>query len=580
MNRRAAAVAVAALAIVAAALLPASPVFAHTSFVSSDPIDGSVLAHAPAVATLQFDEEVLLDASSAELLLLGVDRVEQLDLSQGDRGGTVVIAMPDLPPGQYIIRYLVIDPADLHRTVGSISFGVGVAAPPSTTGEQVGGSLVAAALRTLTDGALLLGGGTVLLLLLHRDGDAADRRKRRLEQWLPACAIAVVAGWIGLLLLDAADVGWGNVGWTRLLTDSDPGRRVLIGAQLAAGTWWAVALHRKAATRSTQMTTGKLLATLWLGFLVLASLGGHSTVGGTEIVGVGLRALHLAALSAWLGAMAMTWWVQRASVADGEQSWWPTTSRAAAWGLAATGASGLVLSGRTISTVTAALSSEYGRLVVGKLALLGVLAVLGLLSARRIGRGAGSPGWPVRLELGGALVALILVGLLTGMAPARGERFNPLVVPDPQVTTADLHDLTVSVTVQPARPGPNLLQLRVLDTRRPAPGTIESVHVEVTDSTGRSVASLNGAPTDGVIEWASLMLPAPGRYEVTATVNRPALPVPPFEAEWSAQAAPVPRVDTIVSARVLGPLVSIAAVAWLILVAAAAVLIRRRNAHG
>ena len=56
---------------------------------------------------------------------------------------------------------------------------------------------------------------------------------------------------------------------------------------------------------------------------------------------------------------------------------WPTVSLLACIGLALTGASGLLLSGRVAVTVTALLSTAYGKWIIAKAGLLVVLAVLG-----------------------------------------------------------------------------------------------------------------------------------------------------------------------------------------------------------
>ncbi len=130
-------------------LLPASQVAAHTTFVNSNLVDGSVLEQAPPTAELHFSEAILLSASSVRLLHLGTSVEDDLKLttSQGD---TVLIAdLPALDNGPYILRFTVVDPADLHKTVGSISFGIGVAAPPSESGEQIDSSWITTTLNVL-----------------------------------------------------------------------------------------------------------------------------------------------------------------------------------------------------------------------------------------------------------------------------------------------------------------------------------------------------------------------------------------------------------------------------------------------
>ncbi len=109
--------------------------------------------------------------------------------------------------GAYILRYVVVDPADLHKTVGSISFGIGVAAPPSESGEQVDSSWLSIALRVISDGAALLAvGAVVVAALMVRSGRRRLRQRHVAGRALQRCVVAV--GWIGLFVADAASVGF------------------------------------------------------------------------------------------------------------------------------------------------------------------------------------------------------------------------------------------------------------------------------------------------------------------------------------------------------------------------------------
>ena len=520
-----------------------------------------------------FSEDVLVDASTITLLSLGTDRSDELPVRAGDDGSTLVVDLPTLAKGAYILRYTVVDPADLHRTVGSISFGVGVAAPPSVDGEQIGGSTVdvtrprrgrhGAAPRRRRRGAAVRVVASTL----------GDHTRRRTIRLLVGSAVVLTVGWIVLLLADAAAVGLGSVRWFELLTGSAPGRRVLIGMQLALGIWWACRLLRRADDDRGRRFLIRILAGCWAGFLALAATGGHAAVGGTELVGLVLRATHLAALCLWVGAVGVTWLVTRRSDDDVRTLWRPI-SRSAAIGLALTGFSGLLLTGRTVDTVTALFSTGYGRLLLVKVAALGLLAVAGLLAAERVAQGRSPHGRLLATELGLVAGVVMIAGFLVGGAPAVGERFTPLVEASPQVFTADLADLTASASVEPAQPGANLLQLRLLDTRRPAPGPIGEVTVQVIDAAGATVSELTGTPVDGVVEWDSLRLPSPGEYRLVASIDRPALNVPEFRGTLAVSPAPVPRADTVVSDQDLGPLVLWLAFGWAVLVLAAARFVR------
>ncbi len=551
-------------------MTPASPVSAHAALLSSNPVDGSVLVESPVVAELRFSEEVLGEASSVRLVRLGSGQTDELEFSVLHGGLTILADLPTLERGAYVLQYVAVDPADLHKTVGSISFGIGVAAPPSISGEQVDGSWLSTALRALTDAALLLAvGAVVIVVLLVRSGRRDLERVARLAI-VSSCVVAV--GWIGLLIADAATVGFHRVQWSSLILTSGPGRRALVGVQLAIGIAWAATMLRKASGES-QRFVGRILVLLAVALVVTAAFGGHAGVGGSLAVGVAVRATHLASLCLWIGAVAAMWVLGRR---DAElRALWPSVSKLAAIGIAVTGASGLVLSGRVAVTVTALLDTSYGQRIVMKAGLLVVLGALGALAARRIGRGRDPRRLPIELATAGLAVAIAAV--LASSAPARGEQFLPLPVDDPQVVTSDIGDLTVSASIDPARPGPNLVQIRVLDTRRPSPGPVEIVTLRVNGADGVVVAERAGVPVDGLVEWADVSVPSPGTYRIQVDVARPASPVSPFVASWDIDVAPVPRADRVLSTRSWAPVAASLAAGWIVMAAAGWWAIGRRG---
>jgi copper transport protein len=542
-------------------LTPAAVASAHASFVESDPVDGSVLAKAPVVAELRFTEEVLADASSIKLLQLGSGSAEELRIISVDGGRTLLVDLPKLQRGAYILRYIAVDPADLHKTVGSISFGVGVAAPPSESGQQVDGSWLTVVLRALTNAALLLvvGAATISLLLVskgRRDlGHVA--RLALVSSWVLA------GGWVVLLAADVATVGFDRVRWGSVLFGSDPGRRTLIGLQLALGLWWTIRMLRRSTDRDIQRFLVRILGVIAFGFVVAAAYGGHAGIGGSFIIGFLLRVAHLTSLGLWIGAVATMWLLVRRD--PRLRSLWPDISRLAAIGLAATGASGLLLSGRVASTVTALLGTTYGVRVVIKFALAVVLAVVGGTASWRVRRGVDPRGLFVEFGLAG--LALVVAALLAGSAPARGQQFEPLAVATPQIVTSDVEDLTVSASIEPARPGPNLVQVRVLDTRRPSPGKVEGVSLRIVGLDGKTIAERSAAPADGLVEWSDVDLANPGMLRIEVGVSRPSSPVSPFAASWTIDSAPVPRASRVISTRTWGPFAALFAAAWVLFVA-------------
>ena len=197
-----------------------------------------------------------------------------------------------------------------------------------------------------------------------------------------------MTGWVALLVIDASTVGLSRARWGTLILSSDPGRRALIGVQLAVGCQLArrsLATPLAISSEPARRRVAAVIVAITSGVVVAAAYGGHAEIGGSWLLGVGLRALHVGSIGLWIGSIAVVWILARAD--RSMVTLWPTVSRLAAIGVAIAGASGLLLSGRTVATVTGLLGATYGRRVVIKAALLAILALLGAVAARQVRSG-------------------------------------------------------------------------------------------------------------------------------------------------------------------------------------------------
>jgi putative copper export protein/methionine-rich copper-binding protein CopC len=554
---------------------PATPVLAHSTFLGSDPVNGSVLEASPRSVRLDFDEPVLIRASSARLIHLGTPGDTDLPIAGTNGDLSVVATLPELADGGYILRFTVVDPADLHRTVGSVSFGVGVEAPPTEQGRQIGGSFLSIVARAAANVLLLLTVGAALLMQFGAADSLGRAGRRRVARWAARAAAGLCLTWLVLLIDEAAAIGWSNLSLGSLLINSDPGRRFIIGVQLALGLWWASRLLARTEQRSGEVLIERIIGLISLGFVAIAAFAGHAAIGGNRWVGIGLRFAHLLALCVWIGGVAVAAFAVRRRTVDEPERLWRFVSRNAAIALAVVGVTGLLLSGRLVETVTALLTTTYGIVIIAKIVGLLLLSLFGLRAARRVAFGKQIGDRFLGVELGIGVVVLILAAVLAASPPARGEQFLPLLPPSPQVATADVADLLVSASLFPAQPGPNLLEIRVLDTRRPSPGPIKGVTVVITSGSGTEVSRLEGVPVNGLLSWSDVSLPAPGTYDVNLTIDRVELPPPPFDGSFDVAPPPVPRVETVVSDRSLMGIVVPIALGWVVLVGAVAFLLRR-----
>jgi methionine-rich copper-binding protein CopC len=111
----------------AAAWVLMSPIaaWAHAKLVSTDPAAGAILAAAPKVLTLKFNEAVQL----AALKLSAAGRDIPLKVDRGAAAAPqVAVPLPPLAEGQYQVQWSALTADDGHVVKGSFSFAV--ASPP------------------------------------------------------------------------------------------------------------------------------------------------------------------------------------------------------------------------------------------------------------------------------------------------------------------------------------------------------------------------------------------------------------------------------------------------------------------
>ncbi len=310
--------------------------------------------------------------------------------------------------------------------------------------------------------------------------------------------------------------------------------------------------------------------------LVVWAHGGHAAEGGPWLVGVLLAAAHVGAVGVVAGGLVA---VLTATYDDGAARGplLGALSRPALVALALLAASGLLLTGRHVQSATALLTSPYGRVLLVKVALALVAAALAAAQVRRCSQrptGARSAAheWVV---LG--VVAVGLGVLLTAVPAAVGARYGGVSDDVATVQTASTSDLLVRMSLKPARTGPNVVELEVLSTRRPAPGPVERVDVVIDGPDGQAITRSGVPDIDGRMVLGVVELPSTGTVPATVTVLRSAAPVDEVRFDWTLTAPPPPREHTVLSDAPLGPLCEGLA---LMVLALGAALALRRGASG
>lgn len=437
---------IALVTFVALLLLP-SRASAHAGIESSDPAANSVVAQAPATARLRFTEP--LEPSYSRVVISGADTgpISTLTPSRVDPGDpyTLLLDIPTLPDGQYLLQWRTLSQADGHTMQGVVPFAIGDPAaanaplvlPPAPPNPLALPPLLDVALRWLAVLALATVTGSMVLRLYawlgaavpEQADDRFDRWAMRLEQG--AALLAVVA--IGSFLLLAAATAETNA--VAFVIGSRVGLILALRLLLAIGLLAAVLIP----SMSREWTA--LL--LGIGALLTISLLSHSAVpqsGTAGAIGTAISivfdALHLVATSVWIGALPTLLIgliaLRRTDPGARRDLALQTVARFTRMATAAIivlAATGTFAAFRHIGAIDELWSTIYGRALLIKLAIFGLLLLAGAYNRWRIAPqlGAATSGDTQLRHLRGSVtteillgvVLLLSVGVLTAAAPAR-----------------------------------------------------------------------------------------------------------------------------------------------------------------
>jgi copper transport protein len=237
-----------------------------------------------------------------------------------------------------------------------------------------------------------------------------------------------------------------------------------------------------------------LLAAFVICDIVFRSASSHAQGGPISLL---VLATHQVAALTWIGGLGILALVTsqfRERRADALRLW-KAFGPLAAGCVGALSVTGVLLAGRQVATVDAALATGYGRALLVKLALVTVVLVLGLRHSRRLHpwlsrREVREPQAPTpRGQAIGPLIGvavLLFAVVLTVTPPARGPQFTK-AKPAATQTTYQAGDLMITASLQPNQPGRSLLVVDVVSSRRPAPAPVTAVSADLGSITGISL---------------------------------------------------------------------------------------------
>ena len=394
---------------VASALAAAPLALAHARPLDSTPANGAVLAQAPHVVTLRFDDVVVV-APGAAAIRNGGDGASLLAGAEQARGSIVTLPLrAGLGDGDYSVRWRVLGD-DGHLLEGVLAFAVGEGRSTPSPGLALLGSgprwaFVLARWLFLAGLLAALGGLGFRAVVLGGRRHPLDGRLLLTV----SAAFAVALAGAGLSVVAVPDSLH-----TRF------GQAAVAGIAAAA---LGVVLAEVGRTLG-RFALASLPAALALAAVAAASGHALDPPAGLRPVKVAVDLVHLGAAALWIGGLLQVV-VLVPRLAAAERA---TALRRFAWvaggSLALVAATGVGRAAFGLSAVHQAWDTGYGRALVVKAALLAVALGVALVARRAAesqARAAASPRPSRALLLELALVAgiVVAVALLADLRPGR-----------------------------------------------------------------------------------------------------------------------------------------------------------------
>ncbi len=554
---------------------------AHASLVRSDPAPNTRLEQSPASVTVWFHEPVEPDYAHLSVYDANGQRVDRVDAHYiPGAQPSIIVTLPDLPTGSYVVVWRVISVDDGHAVGGAFAFGVRASPDPTAAvaaGAQADAQpdLTSFLIRFLDlIGQMVLFGAIVFRAVVWqpvlRAASADERRAIETEErrWLQVLADILVGvlitGLLGSLYVQARTTG-------------------VLFWQLFGTRWGVVWLVRAALVLPACLWMETLLdgrRAVWgwglsLALLITTALTSHSAATAGAL-GAAADLLHELAAGVWVGGVLMLALsllaLRHSSVAAERQAQQGAEAVARLSGLAAVAvgvllSTGLLLGWEQVQSWSGLLLTGYGRMLTLKLVL--VLAALGLgvynsLSAR--GRAANlsgrSPAW-IAVESLAAAAVIFVAGALSDLPPATAAGTAGAAVANevaaPLALSANAQGWRFALQVTPGRIGSNVFEVAV-SAPEGQPWSGAGVRLAFEPPTGEAATEMTLAETKpGAFTGTGSALNAQGAWRVGVSLQPASGAAPGVMAAYNLDVG----LDGVVRAAGTPLPWSVLAVAWL-----------------
>jgi copper transport protein len=471
-------------------LATAAPAWAHATLLNTNPVDRSTVATSPQQITLTYSENVAISLGSITVYDSTGGRVDAGAPHHASTSDHIVIVnMPKVGNGTYIVVWRVIS-ADSHPVSGAFTFNVGAPSGngsaeaakllSKTGGNETVGVLFGIARFFVFAGIALLLGGAVFYVLIARGTSAAARSMT--VTWI-GWGTLVGATIVSVMLQGpyGAGTGVGDAFKWKFISDvlhqtyGQVAERRLILLVLALPL--LIVLQRTKQTRPLPWWWIVSGIVIGLGIAATPGLAGHAHTGDWTLYAEPLDAIHVAAMSVWLGGLvALVACALGGGFSGGLRRALIIFSRLAFWCVATLVLTGLFASWRQVGfTIRGYTDTDYGHLLLIKLAIFGVLIALAAISRSVVrSRRTAALDAPdsvvaavdedttkkLRRSVGAEVIVAVFVIAVTAMLvnaqPARSALTPGIFSKD---VIAGSPAMRISVSVDPAKAGPNTIHV-------------------------------------------------------------------------------------------------------------------------
>lgn len=619
-----------------AALLTAAS--AHAELVRSDPADNAALVTAPQTVHLWFSEAIAPGFTGARVITSHGVTVPGVRAHADPSDNTLlVLNLPSLPDGVYVVAYTALSAADGHTTQGHIAFqvGSGPGLAAASAGPAVAWPDVVLHWLDFLAQAGLVGSLAVAFVLLNRDDgasttDALRQGQRRVLLWGALCALLALLVGAAAFYRQAAQLAESMPG--NSLVPLGPLARQLVVTTVTGQLWlgrqvilvvmaadlaclWVM---RPATRRRALPGLGVILGLLAAGLIATTALSGHAAaLEPRTTLAVLVDWAHLVAASLWVGGLlALVVGVlpvllrRRGTPGYGAfaHAAWGPFGIMAALSVATLFATGLYNTGRQVASPDALLTSLYGRALMVKIAVVLLVGLVGLGNsmllhpqvAAPLGRALRKPaGWRplpitrlpahVIAEVSLGVAVLFLTGIMTSTTPPHGQAFAPQAAQaGPKTLTTTVDDLSVALSAEPNLPGANTISVQVKPDGESSQASERSpeilrviLHLTYLQQSLGEVTADAAQVSPGLYRLSGSQLSLAGPWQIQVAVRRKGVEDSVARFNWTVpQAAPSQKV--VVSDRPWGVPLTIAAVvlAFIVLAIVLGMLVAARIRPG